>query len=87
MRRVTVSLDGDLEDAAIRFQRDQDVPPTLNAMAQVALREFLGKRGYLPSGKKFYIAPMVPGSGYTDTSINHDQINDGVAEMAELPGS
>lgn len=38
MRRVTVSLDGDLEDAAMRFQRDQAVPPTLNAMAQVALR-------------------------------------------------
>lgn len=87
MRRVTVSLDDDLEDAVVRFQRDQDVPPTLNAMAQVAMRDFLASRGYLRSKKRFYIAPMVPGSGFTDTSINHDHITERVDELAELPGS
>ena len=83
MRRVTVSLADDLEEAALRFQQDQTVPPTLNAMAQVALREFLAKRGYLPSGKRFDIAPAEHGSGYTDTSIKHDRVDD----LAELPGA
>lgn len=51
------------------------VPPSTSAIVQAANKAFLSQHGYLPSFKKrLRITPAPHGSGYTDTSINHDQV-------------
>jgi hypothetical protein len=42
---------------------------------QTALESFLVAKGYLAKPKKsFNLSPAPKGSGYTDTSINHDAV-------------
>jgi hypothetical protein len=36
--------------------------------------EFLGQRGYLPPKKPINFTSVNKGSGFLDTSVNHDQI-------------
>ncbi len=47
MKRATVTLTGDLEQALEAYRRNQEVPPGLSAVIQVALKEYLVERGYL----------------------------------------
>lgn len=47
MRRATITLPDELEEALEAYRRDQEVPPALTAVAQVAIREYLAGRGYL----------------------------------------
>ncbi|TCJ20686.1 hypothetical protein E0L93_00190 [Rubrobacter taiwanensis] len=48
MRRASVTITDDLEEALEAYRRDQDIPPRLVDVMQAALREFLSGRGYLP---------------------------------------
>jgi len=42
---------------------------------QTAIESFLIAKGYLSKPKKsFHLSPAPKGSGYTDTSINHDAV-------------
>lgn len=50
MRRATITLPDELEEALEAYRRDQEVPPALTAVARVAIREYLAGRGYLERG-------------------------------------
>lgn len=47
MRRATITIPDELERAVELCRRDLEVPPSLAAIVQVALREYLIDRGYL----------------------------------------
>lgn len=74
MKRATITLDDELEDAVESYQGAQDIPPGLTAIAQAAIREYMEERGFLPFHARvsFHITPAEQGSGHADTSINHD---------------
>lgn len=73
MKRATITLPDDLEQALERFVDEQAVPVQLTAVVQVAVREYLGERGYLPSTSALRIRPAKCGSGQDDVSVSHDQ--------------
>jgi metal-responsive CopG/Arc/MetJ family transcriptional regulator len=73
MKRATITLPDDLEQALTRFAAEQAVPVQLTAVVQAAVREYLGERGYLPSPSKLRIRPAKRGSGQADVSISHDE--------------
>jgi hypothetical protein len=82
MKRATITLPDELEEALEAYRRSQDLPIPLTALAQAALREYLEKRGFLPpsSGRSFGITPNRRGSGSKDVSSEHDRY---LAEAAE----
>ena len=43
-----MTVPDDLAEAADNYLRAQEVPPTLTAMVQTVLREYLRERGFLP---------------------------------------
>jgi hypothetical protein len=47
MKRASVTITDDLEEAQEAYRRDQDIPPRLVDMMQAALTEYLEGRGYL----------------------------------------
>ena len=47
MKRASMTIPDDLEEALEAYQNDVEVPPALAALLQAALREFLAERGYL----------------------------------------
>ena len=73
MKRATITLPDDLEQALERFVDEQAVPVQLTAVVQAAVREYLGERGYLPSASALRIRPAQQGSGQDDISVSHDQ--------------
>jgi len=73
MKRATITLPDDLEQALERFVDEQDIPVQLTGVVQAAVREYLGKRGYLPSASKLRIRPAERGSGKDDVSASHDR--------------
>ena len=75
MRRATITLDDELEDAVESYRRSQDAPVPLTAVTQVALRKYLEEQGFLAprSRKSFRITPAPEGSGCTDVSDEHDK--------------
>jgi hypothetical protein len=82
MKRATITLPDELEEAVEAYRRSQELPLPLTALTQTALREFLEKRGFLPppSGRSFGINPSENGSGKLDISSEHDRY---LAETAE----
>ena len=75
MKRATITLPYELEDALEAYRRSQEVPLALTAVTQAALREYLERRGFLsPSaGREFVITPAEKGSGSNDVSAEHDR--------------
>ncbi|WP_200335744.1 hypothetical protein [Thiocystis violacea] len=73
MKRTTITLPDDLEQALERFVDEQAVPVQLTAVVQAAVREYLGERGYLPSASALRIRPAQRGSGHDDVSVSHDR--------------
>jgi hypothetical protein len=71
MKRVTVTIDDELDASLNAYMSRQEVTPALTAVVQAALREYLARRGYTAGGK-FRITPARKGSGLRDTSIRHD---------------
>jgi hypothetical protein len=69
-----------LEQALLEFQAAQPVPPTLTAIVQTAMRNYLATSWYIPPSEPLQITPMVPGSGKTDVSVNHDRYHTEIAE-------
>ena len=82
MKRATITLPDELEEALEAYRRSQDLPLPLTALTQAALREYLTRRGFLAStvGRPFVITPVEKGSGENDVSANHDRY---FAEAAE----
>jgi len=77
MKRATMSLPDDLAEAVDNYLRAQEVPPTLTAVVQTALREYLRERGFLQGRRPLKIRPAKRGSGRSDMSENHDLLPGG----------
>ena len=73
MKRATITLPDDLEQALERFVGEQAVPVQLTSVVQAAVREYLVERGYLPSTCALRIRPAKQGSGENDVSVSHDR--------------
>lgn len=73
MKRATLTMTDELEQAVIAYQQQQEVPPTLTAVAQAALREYLAERGYLSPRRALRITSAKRGSGERDVSQEHDR--------------
>jgi hypothetical protein len=72
MKRATMSLPDDLAEAADNYLRAQEVPPTLTAVVQTALQEYLRERGFLQVRRRLKIGPARRGSGRSDVTESHD---------------
>jgi hypothetical protein len=79
MRRATITLPDKLESRVQAYLDEQEPKPSFTALVQAALEHYLleyewTKRSYTPpkGPPKFTVAE--PGSGYTDTSIRHDEV-------------
>ncbi len=73
MRRATVTIDSNLDEALRNYVSGMEAAPTLTAIVQAALREYLVRRGALAPSRPFHITPAKKGSGKSDVSKNHDR--------------
>lgn len=73
MKRTTITLSDELEQAVAAYCQDKEIQPSLNAVLQTALRDYLAARGYLIPIKAMKITPAKRGNGKTDVSIHHDK--------------
>lgn len=73
MKRATVTFPNDLEEALEFYLNDQEVPVTLTAAVQTAVREYLVDRGYLSPSAPLRVRAAKRGSGERDVSIDHDR--------------
>ncbi len=73
MKRVTVTIPGDLERALNAYFRQTEFPPGLTTLVQAALREYLGRRGFLAPASPLRITPARHGSGKADVSLRHGE--------------
>jgi hypothetical protein len=73
MKRATVTIKDELETVLDSYVSSQEVPPTLTAIVQAALGEYLARRGAAPPSNPLRITPAKKGSGKSDVSRRHDQ--------------
>jgi len=73
MRRATITIDKEIEQALDAYVSDQEAAPALTAVVQAALRSFLAERGYLPARRRLKITPARRDSGKRDISVAHDK--------------
>lgn len=75
MKRATITLPDELEEAVEAYRLSQGVPLPLTAVTQAALREYLERRGFTSSSaeRPFRITPDNEGSGETEVSAEHDR--------------
>lgn len=75
MKRATITLPDELEEALEAYRRSQEVSLPLTAVTQAALREYLERRGFTASaaGGSFRITPAPEGSAERDVSAEHDR--------------
>ena len=73
MKRSTITVSDEVEAAVVAYQEAQDAPPTLTALVDAALREYLAQRGFGAPKRAFWITPAPVGSGTSDGSIEHDR--------------
>lgn len=74
MRRATVTLTDELEQALDAYIEKQPVTPTLTAVVQAALRDFLAAQSSDDQPKKFWLTPAEIGSGDPHASRDHNRI-------------
>lgn len=73
MRQITIELSTTIIDALDTYTQENEV--SSSDTVQTAIESFLMAKGYLSKPKKpFHLSPAPQGSGYTDTSINHDAV-------------
>jgi hypothetical protein len=66
-----MTLPDDLAEAVDSYRQAQEAPPSLTAIVQAALRDYLRARGFLANRRPFRITP-VGRSGRSDISQEHD---------------
>ncbi|MEH1913560.1 MULTISPECIES: hypothetical protein [unclassified Nostoc] len=75
MQSLNITLPDAIANALSAYIGDQEVSLPANAIVENALEEFLSQRGYLPPQKQgLRLTPASKGSGFKDTSVNHDKI-------------
>ena len=73
MKRATITLNDELERVVDAYLCDQEARPSLTAVVQTALRQYLSERGYVRPAKRLRITPAPRGSGRKDISERHDR--------------
>lgn len=73
MKRATIEIDEELDEALAAYGRERGVADDLEAVVQAALREMLEGRGYLIPFRPFRVTVLHRNDGPTDVSINHDR--------------
>lgn len=68
-----MTFPADLASAVDDYIAAQEAPPSLTAVVQAALREYLRERGFLRAYRPLKITPAERGSGRRDVSQNHDR--------------
>lgn len=66
-----MTFPADLASAVDEYIAAQEAPPSLTAVVQAALREYLRERGFLRAYRPLKITPK-GNSGRSDVSLNHD---------------
>lgn len=66
-----MTFPADLASAVDEYIAAQEAPPSLTAVVQAALREYLRERGFLRGYRPLKITPK-GNSGRSDVSLNHD---------------
>jgi hypothetical protein len=75
MTTINADLPDEIIEAIESYIQNQPDSPTLPTVVQAALQSFLTTQGYLPTApKRLRITPASQGSGYRDTSIEHDRV-------------
>ncbi len=73
MEQITIELPTTIVNALTAYTQRQQV--SSSDTMKTALESFLIANGYLSQPKKsFRLSPAPQGSGYPDTSINHDAV-------------
>ena len=73
MAQITIELPKPITDILATYAQEHQT--SSSATVQKAIQQFLIQEGYLAKPKKpFRLTPAAQGSGYTDTSINHDAV-------------
>jgi hypothetical protein len=86
MQSLNITLPDAIANALDAYISDQEVPLPANAIVETALKEFLSERGYLPAQQQsLRLTSAVKGSGFKDTSVNHDKILAEQAFLQNLP--
>jgi hypothetical protein len=84
MQPVTIELPSAIITALTAYNQEHQV--SSSGTVQTALESFLVAKGYLAKRKKsFHLSPAPKGSGYTDTSINHDVVLAEFTQSHKLP--
>jgi len=77
MKRVTIEIDDELDEALAAYARARSMGDDLNAAAEAVLRDHLLNHRYLIPGRGLRlprrIIPLHRDTGPTDVSINHDK--------------
>lgn len=76
MKRATIEIDEELDEALAAYGRDRGVADDLETVVQAALREMLEEHGFLIPFRPFRMTPIEydgDDDGPTDISINHDK--------------
>jgi hypothetical protein len=73
VKRLTITLDDQLEAALAAYGKRQEAPPVLTSVVQAALREYLARRGVVAQPKPFQITPAKKGGVKRDVSVHHDE--------------
>ena len=74
MQSLNITLPDTLANALNSYIKDQENLLPANDIIENAIIEFLSQRGYLPPKKPIHFTPTTKGSGFLDTSVNHDEI-------------
>jgi hypothetical protein len=73
MQQITIELPTPIVDDLTVYTQEHDI--SSSDTVQTAIESFLIAKGYLSKPRKsFHLSPAPQGSGYTDTSINHDAV-------------
>ena len=71
---LNITLPDAIANALSAYMGDQEVSLPANAIVENALEELLSQRGYLPPQKQgLRLTLASKGSGFKDTSVNHDK--------------
>ena len=75
MTTISTEASDELLQAIESYIQNQPDASTFPAVVETALHSFLTMQGYFPSSKKrLRITPAEQGSGYRNTSIEHNRV-------------